>query len=127
MTQSGPPDPTGGGGGELPGFDASVPNPARMWNYWVGGKDNFAADRQAAEKVLEVMPSLPLIARLARRFLIDAVHRLAPGTASGSSWTSGPACRRPTTPMTSPSGWPRSPGSCTSTTTRWCSRTRGRC
>jgi hypothetical protein len=45
----------------------------------VGGKDYFAADRQAAEQVLEVMPSLPVIARLARRFLIDAVHRLASG------------------------------------------------
>ncbi len=79
MTQSGPPDQVGVGGSELGGFDVSVPNPARMWNYWVGGKDNFAADRQAAEQVLEVMPSLPLIARLARRFLIDAVHRLAAG------------------------------------------------
>jgi hypothetical protein len=67
------------GGSELGGFDVSVPNPARMWNYWVGGKDNFAADRQAAEQVLEVMPSLPVIAWLARRFLIDAVHRLAAG------------------------------------------------
>ena len=76
MTQSEPPDQVGVGGGELAGFDASVPNPARMWNYWVGGKDNFAADRQAAEQVLQVMPSLPRIARLARRFLIDAVHRL---------------------------------------------------
>jgi O-methyltransferase involved in polyketide biosynthesis len=79
VTQSGPPDQAAVGGSELADFDASVPNPARMWNYWVGGKDNFAADRQAAEKVLEVMPSLPLIARLARRFLIDAVHRLAAG------------------------------------------------
>src|SRR5258705_1645862 len=48
-----------------------------MWNYWLGGKDNFAADRQAAERVLEVMPSLPLIARAARLFLIDAVYQLA--------------------------------------------------
>src|SRR5947208_15570582 len=48
-----------------------------MWTYWLGGKDNFAADRQAAERVLEVMPSLPLIARAARLFLIDAVHQLA--------------------------------------------------
>jgi S-adenosyl methyltransferase len=54
-----------------------VPNPARMWNYWLGGKDNFGADRQAAERVLEVMPSLPLIARAARLFLIDAVHGAA--------------------------------------------------
>jgi len=79
VTQSGPPDQAAAGGSGLGDFDASVPNPARMWNYWVGGKDNFAADRQAAEKVLEVMPSLPLIARLARRFLIDAVHQLAAG------------------------------------------------
>ncbi len=33
---------------QLPSFDPSVPNPARMWNYWLGGKDNFAADREAA-------------------------------------------------------------------------------
>ena len=75
MTQGTPPARTDGS--KLPPFDPSVPNPARMWNYWLGGKDNFAADRQAAERVLEVMPSLPLIARAARLFLIDAVHQLA--------------------------------------------------
>ena len=75
MTQSTPPGGTEGS--ELPPFDPSVPNPARMWNYWLGGKDNFAADREGAERVLEVMPSLPLIARAARLFLIDAVHQLA--------------------------------------------------
>jgi hypothetical protein len=64
---------------ELPSFDPNVPNPARMWNYWLGGKDNFAADRELAERVLEAMPSLPLIARAARLFLIDAVHQLASG------------------------------------------------
>jgi O-methyltransferase involved in polyketide biosynthesis len=48
-----------------------------MWNYWLGGKDNFAPDREAAERVLQVMPSMPLIARAARLFLIDAVHQLA--------------------------------------------------
>ena len=75
MTQSTPPGGTEGS--ELPPFDPSVPNPARMWNYWLGGKDNFAADREGAERVLEVMPSLPLIARAVRLFLIDAVHQLA--------------------------------------------------
>ena len=75
MTQSTPPGGTDGN--ELPAFDPSVPNPARMWNYWLGGKDNFRADREAAERVLEVMPSLPMIARAARLFLIDAVHQLA--------------------------------------------------
>jgi O-methyltransferase involved in polyketide biosynthesis len=77
VTQGTPPARTDGS--KLPPFDPSVPNPARMWNYWLGGKDNFAADRQAAERVLEVMPSLPLIARAARLFLIDAVHQLATG------------------------------------------------
>ena len=61
----------------MPSFDSSVPAPARMWNYWLGGKDNFAADREAAERVLEVMPTMPLIARAARLFLISAVHQLA--------------------------------------------------
>ena len=61
----------------LRGFDVTVPSPARMWNYWVGGKDNFAADREAADKVLAAMPSLPMIARSVRRFLIDIVHTLA--------------------------------------------------
>jgi len=75
VTQGTPPARTDGS--KLPPFDPTVPNPARMWNYWLGGKDNFAADRQAAERVLEVMPSLPLIARAARLFLIDAVHQLA--------------------------------------------------
>ncbi len=75
MTQGTPPARTEGR--KLPPFDPSVPNPARMWNYWLGGKDNFAADREAAERVLEAMPSLPLIARAARLFLIDAVHQLA--------------------------------------------------
>jgi hypothetical protein len=64
---------------QLPSFNPTVPNPARMWNYWLGGKDNFAADRQAAEQVLQVMPSMPLIARAARLFLIDAVYQLADG------------------------------------------------
>jgi hypothetical protein len=61
----------------LPGFDVTVANPARMWNYWVGGKDHFAVDREAAKTVQEAMPSLPLIAQLVRRFLINAVHTLA--------------------------------------------------
>jgi hypothetical protein len=62
---------------EMPGFDVSVASPARVWNYWVGGKDNFAADREAGEHILEAMPTLRTIAQLSRRFLIDAVHELA--------------------------------------------------
>ena len=61
----------------LRGFDASIPSPARMWNYWVGGKDNFAADRAAAARVQAAMPSIPMIARSVRLFLIDIVRSLA--------------------------------------------------
>jgi O-methyltransferase involved in polyketide biosynthesis len=60
----------------LRGFDTSVPSPARMWNYWIGGKDHFAADREAADKIMAAMPALPAIARSVRHFLIDIVHTL---------------------------------------------------
>jgi O-methyltransferase involved in polyketide biosynthesis len=61
---------------KLRGFDTSVPSPARMWNYWVGGKDHFAADREAADKIMAAMPALPAIATSVRHFLIDIVHSL---------------------------------------------------
>ena len=50
------------GGGKLPGLDTGVANAARMWNYWIGGKDNFRADREAGDHVREAMPALPLVA-----------------------------------------------------------------
>lgn len=67
----------GSGIGKLPGFDTSVANAARMWNYWIGGKDNFRADREAGDQVLEAMPALPVVARMLRRFLITTVDELA--------------------------------------------------
>ena len=69
-------DPAAEASADQPVFDTSVANPARIWNYWLGGKDHFEADREAAEKVIEVMPSMPLLARLARRQLIDTVRLL---------------------------------------------------
>jgi hypothetical protein len=65
------------GSDKLPGFDTGVANAARMWNYWIGGKDNFRADREAGDQVLEAMPALPLVARMLRRFLITTVDELA--------------------------------------------------
>jgi DNA-binding HxlR family transcriptional regulator len=59
-----------------PGVDISRPNPARVWNALVGGKDNFAADRSAVDAIVELMPAMPEAARLARRFQNDAVQRL---------------------------------------------------
>jgi hypothetical protein len=62
--------------GRLRSFDTSVPSPARMWNYWVGGKDHFAADREAAAKIQAAMPTLPAIARSVRAFLVAIVRTL---------------------------------------------------
>jgi len=59
------------------GFDVSVPSSARMWNYWLGGKDNFAADRVAADAAARALPLMPVIARVARRFVLAAVWELA--------------------------------------------------
>ena len=38
--------------GRIAGLDTSVAHPARVYDYWLGGKDNFPADREAAERVL---------------------------------------------------------------------------
>jgi S-adenosyl methyltransferase len=59
------------------GFDASVPSPARMYDYYLGGKDNFAADREAADKALAVVPQGKSIARANRGFLARAVVLMA--------------------------------------------------
>ena len=60
-----------------PDFDTTVAHPARVWDYLLGGKDNFAADRTAGERVLRVMPEMGLVARSGREFLARAVHFLA--------------------------------------------------
>jgi SAM-dependent methyltransferase len=64
-------------GKALAGVNTSVPNVARMYDYYLGGKDNFAADRAAAEKVLTAVPAVPTIARANRAFLGRAVRYLA--------------------------------------------------
>ncbi|MEV0591735.1 SAM-dependent methyltransferase [Nonomuraea cavernae] len=63
------------------GIDARVPSVARMYDYYLGGKDNFASDREAAEKVIEIGRQMGNdageIARANRAFLGRAVRRLA--------------------------------------------------
>jgi hypothetical protein len=58
-------------------IDTSVAHPARVYDYWLGGKDNFAADREAAERVLAVTPGLRWRVQANRRFLARAVRYLA--------------------------------------------------
>ena len=59
------------------GVDSTVPAAARMYDYWLGGHDNFAADRVAALKITERAPGTPAAARANRRFLGRAVRHLA--------------------------------------------------
>ncbi|MFF0865848.1 SAM-dependent methyltransferase [Nonomuraea sp. NPDC003560] len=59
-----------------PGVSAAVPNVARMYDYYLGGKDNFASDRAAAEKVLSIIPEIRGDARNSRAFLQRAVRHL---------------------------------------------------
>ena len=55
----------------------TAPNPARMYDYYLGGKDNFRVDRDAAEKAATAMPVIPLLARANRAFTVDAVEKMA--------------------------------------------------
>ncbi|MFG2042005.1 SAM-dependent methyltransferase [Dactylosporangium sp. NPDC048998] len=58
-------------------IDATVPNVARMYDYYLGGFHNFAVDREAAEKILEIFPDTPAAARTNRRFMQRAVRHLS--------------------------------------------------
>jgi hypothetical protein len=58
-------------------LDATAPHSARVWNYWLGGKDNFAVDREVGERVLQMLPSIVEQARADRAFLGRAVSHLA--------------------------------------------------
>jgi hypothetical protein len=62
---------------ELPSeVDTSTPHPARMYDYFLGGKNHFAADRETAEKVLAAAPTTRISARENRAFLGRAVRYL---------------------------------------------------
>ncbi len=63
--------------GAIGGIDTSVAHPARVYDYWLGGKDNFAADREAAERVLAATPGLRFRVQANRAFLARAARYLA--------------------------------------------------
>jgi len=58
-------------------FDPGTSSIARIHDYWLGGKDNYAADRADAERLMAICPRLPLLARQSRLFLARAVQWLA--------------------------------------------------
>jgi hypothetical protein len=61
----------------VPGIDTTVPNPARVHDFLLGGKDNFEADRVTARAAIGAFPQIGVSARASRAFLARVVHYLA--------------------------------------------------
>jgi len=59
------------------GIDVTRPSVARVYDYWLGGKDNFASDREMGERMAEVNPALPQLVRHNREFICAAAARAA--------------------------------------------------
>jgi trans-aconitate methyltransferase len=60
-----------------PEINTSVAHPARVYDYWLGGKDHYPADREAAEQAIAALPDIARYARANRAFLRRAVRYLA--------------------------------------------------
>jgi hypothetical protein len=60
-----------------PELNTNVPQTARIWNYWLDGKDNFPVDRAVGDQILEAFPAIVENARASRAFLARAVRYLA--------------------------------------------------
>ncbi|RFS85155.1 SAM-dependent methyltransferase [Actinomadura spongiicola] len=60
----------------VPDIDTSVPHSARVWDYWLGGKDNYPVDREAGDAVLRLLPGIAASAKHDRAFLGRAVRFL---------------------------------------------------
>jgi O-methyltransferase involved in polyketide biosynthesis len=58
-------------------LDTGVAHSARIWNYWLGGKDNFAADREVGDQIQQMLPDIVPLVRADRAFLGRAVRYLA--------------------------------------------------
>jgi len=78
--QTGKPSPDGsdeGDGAQAPGLDTKRAHSARVYNYWLGGKDNYPADQEAAEQAIAANPGIVADVRANRAFLARAVRYLA--------------------------------------------------
>ncbi|MDH6553523.1 hypothetical protein M2160_007626 [Streptomyces sp. SAI-117] len=64
------------GPAEHPEIDTSVPHSARIWNYWLGGTDNYPVDRAAGDAYTAVFPGIVTIARGSRAFLRRTITHL---------------------------------------------------
>ncbi|GAB3745771.1 SAM-dependent methyltransferase [Nocardiopsis nanhaiensis] len=60
-----------------PQINSDIPHSARVWNYWLGGKDNYPVDREAGDQFLKVFPGMAQGAKASRAFLARTVRYLA--------------------------------------------------
>ncbi|MGW6462200.1 SAM-dependent methyltransferase [Streptomyces sp. NPDC055078] len=58
-------------------IDTTTPHSARVWNYWLGGKDNYPVDQELGARMEEMFPQITGIARASRQFQARAVRHLA--------------------------------------------------
>ncbi|MEV5363864.1 SAM-dependent methyltransferase [Streptomyces cellulosae] len=70
-------DPATAPGSAQQKIDTSVPHSARIWNYWLGGKDNYPVDEEAGDAYTAVFPGIVTIARSSRAFLRRNITYLA--------------------------------------------------
>jgi O-methyltransferase involved in polyketide biosynthesis len=59
-----------------PKIDTAVSHSARIWNYWLGGRDNYEVDRMVGDEILKVFPDVGTLARASRHYLARAVRYL---------------------------------------------------
>jgi O-methyltransferase involved in polyketide biosynthesis len=88
-------------------FDPSTPSIARVYDYFLGGRDNFAADRELAQRLIEIFPPVPVTVRENKQFLNRAVSWAA---GEGISQFIDVGCGMPTTPSTHGSARVSHPG-----------------
>lgn len=62
---------------DAPMIDTTVPHSARIWNYWLGGRDNYAVDRSAGDDYCRIFPEMRQVARASRDFLGRTIRYLA--------------------------------------------------
>jgi S-adenosyl methyltransferase len=110
-----------------PGVDPAMPSPARLYDYYLGGTDNFPADRDAAEKIRARMPELADAAWANRGFHQRAALWLAGSRGIRQFMDIGSGLPAQNNTHRPGRRRPRRPASSTRTTTRWSARTRAPC
>ena len=107
------------------GIDTTTPNVARIYDYLLRGKDNFAADREAAKRLIKAIPDIAGIARDNRSFLGRVVRYLAIEGGYPEFLDPAAACRPRLTCTNWPRGWRPERGWSTSITIPWSPRMAG--